>query len=213
MKPGVRNTVIGCVAFMVILVGLSVNRILTPPAMDRDSLNEQGLFVYDVPRRFSNFDLTFHTGETFSREDLEGKWTLIFFGFTYCPDICPLTMATLSRFSSLLEDTPYGEDTQVIMVSVDPDRDTPEKLAEYVGFFNDDYLAATSEYINIFTLARQLNIAFSYLPGEVEGEYEVSHSGEIPLINPYGDFHGFFKYPPVAEEMLETYTVVRENFE
>jgi protein SCO1/2 len=212
VKKGVANTVIACVAFMALLVGLSVNRILNPAAMSREQLNENGLFVYEVPRRFSNFALTKHTGEPFTAADFQDKWTLLFFGFTHCPDVCPTTMASLSQFSKLLEDSEFGEDTQVIMVSVDPDRDTLEDLATYVHYFNENYLGATGEYINIFTLARQLNIAFGYLPGEEEGEYDVTHSGEIPLINPNGHFQGFFKYPINPEKMVMTYSSVRENF-
>ena len=214
MKKGVANTVIICVAFMAVLVGGVVFRIMHPPAMSRDQLNENGLFVYEIPRRFSNFALTDHHGQPFNESNLQGKWTLMFFGYTYCPDICPTTMAALNQFTELLADTEYGADTQVVMVSVDPERDTVEQMNTYVNFFNPEFTGVTGEYINVFTLARQLNIAFSYLPSgdEDNPSYDVSHSGEIPLINPNGHFHGFFKNPPQPEKMVETYSSVREGF-
>lgn len=211
MQRGVANTIITCVAFMALLVGLSVNRILHPPGMSRDQLNENGLFVYDVPRNIGEFTLTSHHGETFSLDKLKGQWTLVFFGYTYCPDICPTTMATLAAVTDMLAETDYAEDTRVVMVSVDPQRDTPEQLATYVSYFNPDFTGVTGEYIEIFNLGRQLNIAFSYLPGKEEGLYEVTHSGEIPLINPNGHFQGFFKYPPDPQKIFATYTSLRRS--
>lgn len=145
---------------------------------------------------------------------MQGHWTLVFFGYTSCPDICPLTMATLGQFSQrLAEETDYGDDTKVVMVSVDTERDTVEQLANYVTFFNSDYTGVTGEYIQIFNFARQLNVAFNYLPAGNEGEYDVSHSGEIALINPNGHFHGFFKHPPEPEQMVLTYSSVRKAFD
>ncbi|MGA1740785.1 MAG: SCO family protein [Pseudohongiellaceae bacterium] len=209
MNRQVANTVISCVAFVALVLGLTLNRILSPAVMTNEQLSENGLFVYDAPRRINDFSLIDHNDNPVNLELLRGKWTLIFFGYTYCPDICPLTMATLNQFSGLLEsEGDYAEDTQVIMVSVDPQRDTVEKLSDYVGFFNDDYLGLTGEYIDIFNLASQLNIAFAYVPGVGEN-YLVSHSGEIALINPNGHFHGFFKVPHEPEKMAENYAVVR----
>lgn len=212
MKRSVANTVIGLVAVMALLIGLVVNRILTPTTLSHEQLSENGFFAYEVPRRFTEISLIDHQGNEFTRDDFRGQWTLVFFGYTYCPDICPLTLATLSQFSDLLEDTDYAEDTNVAMVSVDPERDTPEKLAQYVSYFNEDYIGLTGEYIHIFNFARQLNVAFSYEPQGEEGDYLVSHSGEIALINPEGDFHGFFKHSPDPGKMLMTYSSVRESF-
>ncbi|MBN4075088.1 SCO family protein [Gammaproteobacteria bacterium AH-315-E17] len=209
MNKQVTNTIISCVAFIALVSGLTLNRILSPAVMTNELLAENGLFVYDAPRRISNFSLIDHSSNAVDLELLRDKWTLIFFGYTYCPDVCPLTMATLNQFSGLLEaEGNYAEDTQVIMVTVDPQRDTVEKLSDYVGFFNDDYLGLTGEYIDIFNFASQLNIAFVYVPG-VGVDYLVSHSGEIALINPNGHFHGFFKVPHDPEKMAENYAIVR----
>lgn len=211
MNRKVANTVVICVSFMMILVGLSVNRILSPTVMTNEQLRENGLFVYDVPRGFDDFNLLDQNGDAFTAENLQDKWTLIFFGYTYCPDVCPLTLATISQFSQLLEGSEYAVDTQVVMVSVDPLRDTAEKLVDYMAFFNKDYVGVTGEYIDIFNLASQLNVAFSYQPAENE-DYLVSHSGEIILINPNGHFQGFFKVPHSPNIMQENYISVRETW-
>jgi protein SCO1/2 len=206
MKTGVANTIIGCVAFMALVVGLTANRILSPTVMTQQQMSEQGLFVYEIPRRFSDFALTDSAGQPFTKAQLQGKWTLVFFGYTTCPDVCPTTLASISQFHQLLNeaDTAAGNSVQVVLVTVDPMRDTPEKLDAYVHYFGKDYIGATGEYIEIFNLAHQLNIAFGYLPGDGDN-YEVTHSGEIALINPQGDFHGFFKSPPDPQKMLVTF--------
>ncbi|MFL2840796.1 MAG: SCO family protein [Pseudohongiellaceae bacterium] len=211
MKKGVKSTTTSSVVFLALVLGLGLilSKILSPGVILNEQLSENGLFIYDVPRQINEFTLIDHNSNTINSDFLQDKWSLIFFGYTYCPDICPLTMATLNQFSELLEaEGDYAEDTQVIMLSVDPQRDTLEKLGEYVGFFNDDYMGLTGEYIEIFKFASQLNIAFAYMP--VAGEdYLVSHSGEIALINPNGDFHGFFKVPHDPQKMTTNYESVR----
>lgn len=212
MPKGVAKTVISCVAFIALVLGLTLHRILAPTPMTNEQLSENGLFLYDVPRRVSDFSLVDFNNEPVDLSLLQGKWSLIFFGYTYCPDICPLTMATLNQFSRILEEeSDYNEDTQVIMVSVDPQRDTLDKLKQYVGYFNDDFLGLSGEYIDLFNFAKQLNIAFAYVPGNGDN-YLVNHSGEIALINPNGHFHGFFKVPHDPEKMAMNYEAVRERW-
>ncbi|HEY0962428.1 MAG TPA: SCO family protein [Pseudomonadales bacterium] len=209
MTKGVARTVIACVAFMALLLGLLVHKILSPAVMSPAQLAENGLFVYEVPRAVTPFALTDHEGAAFTQERLAGKWSLLFFGYTFCPDICPITLATIRQFEQLLQeaDPEAAAQLQVAMISVDPQRDTPEKLAAYMGYFNPAYVGATGEYIDIFNLGRQLNVAFGYTPME-DGEYLVNHSGEILLINPRGEFHGFFKVPHDPEKMLRNFRSV-----
>lgn len=207
INRGVANTVIGLVAFIALLLGLLVNRILTPTMLSRDQMSEQGLFVYDVPRRFADFKLTGSDGEPMTKDVFKGRWTLVFFGFTTCPDVCPTTLASLRKFHELLaeQSADVAANLQVLFVSVDPMRDTPEKIGQYIHYFDERYLGATGEYIEIFNFAHSLNIAFAYIADEKSGGYEVSHSGEIAVINPEGDFHGFFKASPDPQNMLTTY--------
>lgn len=209
MNRKIANTVIGCVGFMALVLGLTANRFFSAPVMTQEQLNENGLFVYDVPRRLSDFALVDQHGEPFTLDRLRGGWSLLFFGYTFCPDICPITMATLRQFEQVLADvdSKAADSVRIVMVSVDPERDTPERLGEYVGFFGEDYIGATGEYIDIFNFARQVNVAFGYTPQE-DGSYLVNHSGQIVLINPQGHFQGFFKVPHDPEQMARTFRSV-----
>src|SRR5690606_6279615 len=145
-------TVISLVAFIALIVGLLVHRVLSPPMMTPEQMLENGLFVYEVPRRISDFTLTDQDGQPFTQDWLRGKWSLLFFGYTYCPDICPITMATIHQFEEVLADVDEdaAAQVQVAMISVDPERDTPERLRDYVRFFGEDYVGATGEYIDVF---------------------------------------------------------------
>jgi protein SCO1/2 len=212
MKRNVANTVLGLVAFMALLVGLLVNRVLSPTVMTNEQLTENGMFVYEVPRHIQDFALHDHNGQPFTKGNFAGKWTLVFFGYTYCPDICPITLATIRQFEGLLEETEAADTVQVVLVTVDPQRDTAEKLKAYVEYFGQDYLGVTGEYIDIFKLAREVNIAFGYQPAE-DGNYLVSHSGEIVLVNPNGDFHGFFKVPHDPEKMAANFRSVLSSWQ
>ena len=214
MQKGVAKTVIGLVGFMALLLGLFVHRILSPAAMTREQMSEQGLFVYEIPRRFNDFTLADYNNQPVTRQYFKGKWTLVFFGYTSCPDVCPTTLASIANFHKLLRDKNEADAgrLQVLFVSVDTMRDTPEKLKAYTQYFNPAYLGATGEYLQLFNFGRQLNIAFGYQAGK-DGAIDVSHSGEIAVINPEGDFHGFFKSPPDPQKMLTTYRSMLLNWE
>jgi protein SCO1/2 len=200
-----RIFLVVAVVMMAGMVGAGL-ALLKVPAMTTGEMRDKGLYVFESPRPLESFTLTDQFGEPFTNARLEGHWSLLFFGYTFCPDICPITMATLRQFDQLLKenDAAAADNLQVVMVSVDPQRDTPEKLRDYVGFFGPDYIGATGEFAALFTLARQLNATFSF-QAQSEGDYLVSHSGEVMLINPDGQFHGFFRASPDPALMLETW--------
>jgi len=174
-----------------------------------ESLRNESFFVYDAPIEIDEFSLTDHNSEPFTRGALEDKWTLVFFGYTFCPDICPITMAAIKQFYDLLEDNGLESDVQVAMISVDPNRDTLEKLAQYVGFFNPEFIGLTGDYNNLYTMARKMNVAFSYLRVD-DDNYLVTHNGEIMLIDPLGNNVGFFKAPYDPQLMLDNFRAVKK---
>ncbi|HEY7776402.1 MAG TPA: SCO family protein, partial [Kineobactrum sp.] len=164
-------------------------------------------FLLQTPRDMGDFRLTDHHGEVFDPARLEGQWTLIFFGFTYCPDICPTTMAFLNNFIQQLEGT-EAADTQVVMVSVDPARDSVEQLAGYVPFFNPEFIGVTGEFLDIHRFATALNTPFRKVPGQGT-DYLIDHSANVVLVNPRGDYHAFFKPPLDLAKMKVTYRSIR----
>ncbi len=204
----IKLTVVGLLLLIAVIVAGFVYQVQKPRVMTASELKINGAFMFDTPRALPAFELVDHQGQPFTAENFEGQWTLVFFGFTYCPDICPTTMAFLARFMGELEGLPEADDTQVVMVSVDPARDTPERLAEYVPFFDPDFTGVTGEFLDIHRFATALNTPFRKVPGE-DGNYQVGHSANVVLINPRGDYHGFFKAPLDLAKMKVTYRSIR----
>lgn len=190
---GIRNTLIWTLGFIGLILGLFIYTILAPKVLSEEALRELGYYGFPESRLIKPFDLIDHNGDAVSVSSLEGQWQLMFFGFTFCPDICPTTMAVLNRAVSDMEIPP-----QVIMVSVDPERDTPKVLSRYVPVFNPAFIGYTGEFDDIVSLATNVNIAFGKVPGNEPGTYTVDHAGSIVVVDPQGRYAGFIKSPHQA---------------
>ena len=203
----IKLTVAGLLLVIAVIVGGFVHRVSLPRVMTESEMKINGLYLFETPRDIGEFALVDHRGEVFDPARLEGHWSLVFFGFTHCPDICPTTMTFLNQFVSSHEGT-EARDTQVVMVSVDPARDTVQQLASYVPFFNPDFTGVTGEFLDIHRFATALNTPFRKVTGE-DDNYQVEHSANVALINPRGDYAGFFKSPLDLAKMKVTYRSAR----
>ena len=201
-QRGVRWTVFGVLLFMLVVVLSFIHRVGEPRLMSLAETRANGLFLFDTPRDPGAFLLTDHHGMPFTRNALTNRWTLIFFGFTHCPDICPTTLAELAELKAQLIDT-EANDLQVVMLTVDPARDTPARLADYVPYFHPDFLGVTGEFADILSVAQRLNAPFRKV-SEPNGGYQMEHSANVMLMNPRGDYHGFFRAPLDIPKMRVT---------
>jgi protein SCO1/2 len=207
---GIALTVIGVLLVIAVVVGGFVHTMTKPRIMTDSELKINGAYLFDKPRAFDAINFIDHNNEAFTQQRFEGKWSLVFFGFTYCPDVCPTTLSLLNQFYKHLEGGDFLEDTQVILVTVDPGRDTPEKLHDYIRFFNQDFTAVTGEFLNLHRFATQLNIPFNKVPGGGD-DYLVEHGANVALINPYGHYVGFFKGPLELAKLNVTYSSIRST--
>lgn len=145
----------------------------------------------------SSVNLYDQNGQTIHEQNLKDKWSLVFFGYTYCPDVCPTTLAELNRVASKVT----SEKLQVVLVSVDPERDTPSQLKQYIEYFNPKFQAWSGDVNNIEMLARQMHIFFQK---QLHGEsYLMDHSSQVVLVNPDGEYQGFFTAPLNPQEMSD----------
>ncbi|MDN3517742.1 SCO family protein [Aquisalimonas lutea] len=172
--------------------------LFTPSTLDGGQLN--ATYLQDG-RAVTDFQLVNHRGEPFTGEDLEGRWTLMFFGFTHCPDICPTTLGKLSRVHALLEEDGLGANLQTVFVTVDPARDTPARLESYVTSFRDDFIGVTGPLSEIDVLAADLGISHQRHDDGDGDDYAVDHGTAILLINPEGRFQALFSSPHRPPEM------------
>jgi protein SCO1/2 len=142
------------------------------------------------PRAIADFRLTDHRGDAFTKASLRGRWNLLFTGFTHCPDICPATLALLAEVDRRL---PVGS-VQLLFLSVDPERDSPEVIAAYVAHFSPRLIGVTGARAEIEGLTAELGLAQVRNPG-VGGDYTVDHSTALVLIDPEARVAGYFTPP------------------
>jgi protein SCO1/2 len=153
------------------------------------------------PDRDRNFTLTGAGGEGISLYDFRGKAVLLYFGYTFCPDVCPATMVELAQANQLLGDD--AGQVQVIMISIDPDRDTPEKLAEYVTHFDPSFLGITGSEDEVAAVATQYGIFYEKHEGTVATGYLIDHTASVVVIDPDGYLRLVYPFGTPAEDIAE----------
>ncbi len=212
MTRGVAKTVLACLVFVALVITLIVIRHSQETLPNPLALQEQGLVMLSRPRAVQDFTLTDHTGREFDKNDLRGHWSILFFGFTHCPDICPVTLATLARTMEQIEDQELRSRIKVYLVSVDPERDTLDKLKQYVSYFSPDFTGLTGRHSQIADFASQVGVAFAKVPFDGPDGYTVDHSGQLVVFNPRGHFHSFFKTPHESRQLARFMEALAAHF-
>ena len=174
---------------------------------------EAGLWFGEQSRDLPEFELVNQDGASFTRDDLQGKWHLIFFGYTHCPDICPSSLQTMADMTAAIKDEDVSKALQVIFISVDPDRDKPEILKNYVQYFNPGFIGATGTVPNLDNLTRTIGISY-FLNRESADQvsYEVAHSAAFVLVNPSAQYAGLFSAPHDSQIMARDITKLVEHY-
>jgi len=224
MNRNIKITVIVALLVVVLvffLTWLRVSQNNAPVSLTPQELREVGALIYAQPVELSEFNLADQYGRPYDKTSLQGQWNLLFFGFTSCPDICPLTLHELRRFYEDEQNEAYRADTEIVMVSVDPFRDSQEKLAAYMSVFHPDFLGVNGDYAVISQLARQLYIAHSEPPAHAASHddnagsaqnYLIEHSGNILIINPQGKYHGFMEGSIKSDNISRAYESIRSTY-
>jgi len=159
------------------------------------------------------FELLDQKKNPFNTDRLKGFWTLMFFGYTHCPDVCPTTLSELDNAASRLNKSTKGKNKlQYVFVSIDPGRDTPELLADYVSYFDAKFIAVTGEHKQLKQLANPLGIQYKIGTG-FNKEYLVEHSSAMLLIDPEGRYYARFEAPHYAEEIVAGFKALRKYYE
>lgn len=148
------------------------------------------------------FTMVSHTGETVTEKTFAGKPMLLFFGFTYCPDICPTELQVMAEALRQLDDK--GNDIQPILVSVDPERDTPTVLASYVPAFGDRFIGLTGTAEQVKAMASAYRVYYARVENkDAPDAYSMDHSSIIYLMGPDGKFLKHFTYTTDAKALAE----------
>jgi len=172
--------------------------------------------VLEQPVPVSSFSLVDHNNMEFTQENFNRKWTLLFFGYTHCPDVCPTTMNTLGAVHEELKKSGDLNNTEVVFVSVDPRRDTVEQLANYVPYFNSDFTGVTGNDKDVEALAHQLGIAYAVSGPQdsaSKDDYLIDHSASILLIDPLGRQIARFLSSQTPKTILSDLRKLRHKFQ
>lgn len=157
------------------------------------------------PKTVSNFTLTDNKGKPFTNENLKGHWTMMFFGFTRCGDVCPLTLSELNKmYGQLQKEVSSDQLPQVVFVSVDPERDNTDTLNRYIDSYNPNFIAATGDKQNLDIFAKELGVYYSK-EDKGDGNYSMKHSSQIFLFNPAGDWVGELSYPFQGPQLAQSF--------
>lgn len=163
------------------------------------------------PRQVNQFSLTGIDEKAFDNKSLKGKWTLMFFGFTNCGYVCPTTMAELAKMYQILEDKGVKNLPRIVMVSIDPERDSPKKLSSYVTSFHPAFYGARGEEESIKSMTREMGIAYAKVIEKGSNDstnYDIQHSSALMLFNPHGELNAFFTTPHHADLLAKDYLLL-----
>lgn len=190
-----KRLIIATVVAAALAAGIVVALKMQTPSVPRSAL------LLNPPNPVPEFGLVDQHGNPIDETVFRGQWDLVFFGFTHCPDICPTTLQVLATAKKELENRGQSPLPRIVLVSVDPERDTPEILGQYVDYFGEGNLGITGTLEEVTKLTSGLGIYFQKQPGDGDN-YGVDHSAAVLAIDPDGGFHALFSSPHVVENYV-----------
>ena len=162
------------------------------------------------PMEIDNFELIDQNNEVFNKKSLEGGWTVLFFGYTNCPDVCPTTIYKLAEIKNGIKEDLPSANFNTVLVTLDPDRDSSERLDEYVGYFDETMLGVTGTYENIQSFTSSLSVFYQRINKE-EG-YDFNHTASIFVFDKDGSLFATMSPANTVEEIESDFFTILNNF-
>lgn len=200
-----RSLIIGLIAAFAVLAGIAVGTLVLRPA----TVELASGTLLQRPRPVIEFSLNGSDGKPFTKADFAGHWNLIFAGYTFCPDVCPTTLADLKAVDARLGGD--AQKLQVLFLSIDPERDTPERLDRYVRYFDPGFRAATGDPETLEKLGKSLGYVYAKVPGATPETYLMDHSAALILVNPKAELAGYLTPPFKPEAMAADLKALMER--
>ena len=197
-----RKYFIVSVALVAIVTGSWLSwRLMVPPP------RPQTATMLPAPADLPAFSLLDQNGNTFSRDDFGGEWNLVFFGFTHCPDVCPLTLQVLANARQQMRAAGQDVLPRIVLVSVDPERDSPDVIGQYVAHFADGSIGVTGDLAELRKLTDGLGIYFE--KSDIDGDnYSVDHSAVVIVVDPDVKYRALFGAPHLAENFAHDLPII-----
>lgn len=167
--------------------------------------------LWPVPRPLQAFQLDGPGGQAFGPAQMTGHWSLVFFGYTSCPDICPTTLKVLQDLSQI-ERQRGREPPRVLFVSLDPQRDDPTRLAQYAGHFGENIVGLGGDLVQLEGLLRQAGAMFEYGMADARGNYDIAHTSSVFVVDPAGRLFAVLSPPHQAPAMAARLEEIRRHY-
>ena len=208
-----KNFVWILAAVVAVVAGVWVGSITQDQQQTADQAPAIQGAIYTRPRPLSNVHLTAPDTSEFTEQNLKGHWTLIFVGYTNCPDVCPTTLSVLAQVSKLMQEQGLAP-PRVVFISIDPERDKPEMINEYVRYFDKNFTGITGDKASLDQVTRQLNVVYAKAPG-VDGSmtadnYLMDHSSSLILLNPDVQVQAVLTAPHTPMKIIDS--IVKTQF-
>ena len=198
----VQKTLVIVLACIAVVLGLTINKVLNAPGGDRTAERlDAGIVLLQSPREMPAVELINHDGQSQALNQLKGQWRLVFFGYTFCPDICPTTLADLRQIKTQLPEN-IAKQLQVVMITVDPKRDTSSQLKQYLGYFDQSMLGLTGSPEAIQQAATAMGVPFIPVANDAAENYLVDHGANLAIIAPDGRQQGFIRAPLRKDKLV-----------
>jgi protein SCO1/2 len=201
-----RTTAYILIAALAAALGLWAALTVFGPAARAPLPELQTVRLFDPPRTLPAFDLVQSDGSPLEASELQGHWTLVFLGFTHCPDVCPTTLADAAQAMKQLG--PDADRVQVLLVTVDPGRDTQKVLADYVTAFDLRFLGMVGDLEATRRAAKEFKVYFEKRPGKAPDDYSIDHSAQSYVIDPQGRLRLFVRHDRIAEDLAHDLRVL-----
>ena len=202
-NKGITYTVISCLAIVSMVIGLFVYSTVAEKELTNDQYKLLKFYQLNTKRDLNAFSL-YENDKPFTEANFKGKWDLVFLGFASCPDMCPMTMQKMAKTAQILSQKEgLIEKINFVMISIDPDRDSPERVNQYARAFNKEFKGVSGNIKDIYQLSLNLTLPFTPVIDSKNTDYDMDHSMNLALIDPSGKYHGFFKTPYTPEMMAE----------
>lgn len=211
------NRTVGIILLIALAAGLGLfaAQKVFAPKRPADTPETESITFYPSPRPIAEFNLAQADGTRLIPGELKGHWTLVFLGFTYCPDVCPTTLATLAGAQNAWSTIPETLRPRVLFISVDPERDTPVRLGEYAHAFHKDTLAATGDVPSLEKFATSLGFVFQKVKGPTfdanPEDYTLEHSAALAVLDPEGRLAGLIRPPFTAQAIARDLHTLTET--
>lgn len=201
-------------ALLAVLFGVWSQNMVSHEERKEETLPLNKITLLPQAQSLQPFKLISSAGQTFTNENLKGHYSLVFFGFTHCPGLCPTTLSILNQVNQQLAHDQHLVKPEVLFVSVDPERDSDVIIKKYLAKFNKEFIGLTGKAEAVSSLAKELGVLYMKVAPDHPAnkkDYMIDHTGAVMLIDPNGKFAGIFTTPHEVNAMANDLRILINN--